>query len=112
MEKKKALSALDALAQEKRIDIFRLLAKAGPDGMAAGEIARRLGMLPNTLSSALGILERAGLISARRAGRSILYAPNIGHMRELLGFLLEDCCNGRPEICLPVAEQARALCKC
>lgn len=107
-----AVAALSALSQEKRLAVFRLLVKTGPDGMAAGEIARRLAMLPNTLSSALAILERAGLIVARRAGRSILYAPNLSGMRALIGFLLEDCCDGRPEICLPVAERARALCKC
>lgn len=107
-----AVEALSALAQERRLAIFRLLVKAGPDGMAAGEIAQRLAMLPNTLSSALAILERAQLIDSRRAGRSILYAPNLGGIRALLGFLLEDCCDGRPEICLPVAERARSLCKC
>jgi DNA-binding transcriptional ArsR family regulator len=107
-----AVDALSALAQERRLAVFRLLVKAGPDGMAAGEIARRLEMFPNTLSSALAILERAGLIEARRAGRSILYAPSLPRMRALLGFLLEDCCDGRPEICLPVAERAQSICKC
>lgn len=107
-----AVTALSALAQERRLAVFRLLVKAGPDGMAAGEIARRLDMLPNTLSSAVAILERAGLVEARRVGRSILYAPNLTQMRALLGFLLEDCCDGRPEICLPVAARAQALCQC
>jgi DNA-binding transcriptional ArsR family regulator len=112
MESIAAVAALSALAQERRLAVFRLLIQAGPDGMAAGEIAARLDMLPNTLSSALRILEQAGLIAPRRIGRSIRYAPVLPQMRALLGFLLADCCEGRPEICAPVAEQARALCKC
>ncbi|MEP7007004.1 MAG: metalloregulator ArsR/SmtB family transcription factor [Sphingomonas bacterium] len=98
-----AVDALSALAHGSRLAVFRLLVRAGPDGVAAGEIAREIGALPNTLSSHLTILGHAGLIRSRRDGRSILYSADYGRMRELLGFLMEDCCAGRPEICAPFA---------
>ena len=103
-----AVDALSALAPGSRLAVFRLLVRAGPDGVAAGEIAREIGALPNTLSSHLTILGHAGLIRSRREGRSILYSADYGRMRELLGFLMEDCCAGRPEICAPLAEIAVA----
>ena len=98
-----AVNALSALAHASRLAVFRLLVRAGPDGMPAGEIAREIGVLPNTLSSHLTILGFAGLIKSRRAGRSIIYSADYDRMRELLGFLVEDCCGGRPEICAPFA---------
>jgi len=98
-----AVDALSALAHGSRLAVFRLLVRAGPDGVAAGDIAREIGTLPNTLSSHLTILGHAGLIQSRRDGRSILYSANYDRMRELLGFLMEDCCAGRPEICAPFA---------
>src|SRR6185369_2088836 len=95
--------ALSALAHGSRLAVFRLLVRAGPDGVAAGDIAREIGALPNTLSSHLTILGHAGLIRSRREGRSILYSADYDRMRDLLGFLMEDCCAGRPEICAPFA---------
>jgi len=103
-----AVDALSALAHGSRLAVFRLLVRAGPDGVAAGEIAREIGALPNTLSSHLTILGHAGLIRSRRDGRSILYSADYDRMRELLGFLMEDCCAGRPEICAPLATGCRA----
>lgn len=99
MELKAATASLSALGHEGRLAVFRLLIQAGPQGVAAGEIARRMDMLPNTLSANLNILSHAGLIGSRREGRSILYAADYGAMTGLLGFLMEDCCNGAPEIC-------------
>lgn len=93
---------LSALGHEGRLAIFRLLVKAGPDGIAAGEIARTLDVLPNSLSANLNVLSHAGLIASRRDGRSILYSANYGAMSGVLGFLMEDCCNGAPEICAPL----------
>jgi DNA-binding transcriptional ArsR family regulator len=110
MEKSTATAALGALAHEGRLDVFRLLVRAGPDGMAAGEIARTTGAVPSTLSANLGVLSRAGLVSARRDGRSIIYTAGYDQMRELLAFLMEDCCGGKPEICAPLAAIAAQPC--
>jgi ArsR family transcriptional regulator len=111
MDTSRAVAALSALAHEGRLTIFRLLVEAGPGGLAAGEIGRRLSILPNTLSASLTVLGHAGLARSRRDGRSIIYAAEIAHMADLLGFLVDDCCNGRPEICAPLAEVAgRAGC--
>ena len=98
-----AVSALSALAHEGRLAAFRLLVQAGGDGLAAGEIARRLAVAPNTLSANLNVLSHAGLVTSRRAGRSIIYAAAYGRMQDVLGFLIDDCCGGRPEICAPLA---------
>ncbi len=94
---------LSALGHEARLAIFRLLVKAGGAGIAAGEIARTLAVLPNSLSANLNILSRAGLITSRREGRSIIYSADYGAMSGMLGFLLEDCCDGAPEICAPLS---------
>jgi len=110
METSTAVGALSALAHEGRLEIFRLLVRAGADGMAAGEIARATGVLPNTLSSNLNILNAAGLVTSRREGRSIIYAAGYGRMRELLAFLMEDCCGGKPEICAPLVDIASRGC--
>lgn len=104
MELKAAVASLSALGHEGRLAIFRLLVKAGPAGVAAGEIARRLDSLPNTLSANLNVLSRAGLIAARREGRSILYSADFAAMSGLLGFLMDDCCDGAPEICAPLGD--------
>lgn len=106
-----AVDALSALAHGHRLAVFRLLVRAGADGVPAGEIAREVGVLPNTLSTHLTILGHAGLIQSRRDGRSIIYTADYDRMRVLLGFLMEDCCAGRPEICAPLVEIAsRAGC--
>lgn len=94
-----AVEALSALAHASRLAVFRLLVRAGAEGLPAGDIAREVGALPNTLSTHLTILGHAGLIQSRREGRSIIYSADYGRMRDLLGFLMADCCAGRPEIC-------------
>jgi ArsR family transcriptional regulator len=109
MEQDAAVRRLSALAHEGRLSIVRLLVKAGPEGLAAGEIARGLSMLPNTLSANLNVLSHAGLVQSRRDGRSIIYAAHFAAMGELVGFLMEDCCQGRPEVCAPVL--AGACCR-
>ncbi len=104
METTTAVAALSALAHPSRLEVFRLLVRAGPEGLAAGEIARATGSLANTLSTNLGVLSAAGLVTSRREGRSIIYAAGYDRMGELLAFLVEDCCCGRSEICAPLAE--------
>jgi ArsR family transcriptional regulator len=94
-----AIGALSALAQDTRLTVFRNLIKAGPSGMAAGEIASAVGAQPSTLSHHLALLERAGLVQSRRDGRMVLYAAHYEGIRQLLAFLMEDCCQGDPEIC-------------
>jgi DNA-binding transcriptional ArsR family regulator len=106
MDATAAVSALSALAHAGRLDVFRLLVKAGADGMASGEIARATGHVPQTLSGNLNILGHAGLVSSRREGRSIIYTADYARMTSLLGFLMEDCCGGVPEICAPLAKVA------
>ncbi|WP_293676463.1 helix-turn-helix transcriptional regulator [uncultured Phenylobacterium sp.] len=110
MEMKPAVASLAALAHEGRLAAFRLLVQAGPMGLAAGEVARRLDVLPNTLSASLSVLSHAGLIASRRAGRSVIYTADYDAMRELLAFLMEDCCAGKPEICAPLAAAASGAC--
>lgn len=105
-----AVEALSALAQGHRLGVFRLLIKAGPDGLPAGEIAREVGVLPNTLSTHLTILGHARLIKSRREGRSVIYFADYDGMRQLLGFLIADCCAGHSEICAPLDEVARDCC--
>jgi ArsR family transcriptional regulator len=99
-----AVEGLSALAHGGRLAVFRLLVRAGPEGLPAGEIAREIGVLPNTLSSNLTILGNAGLVRSHREGRSIIYAADYDRMRSLLGFLMDDCCAGRPEICAPLVK--------
>lgn len=103
MKSKNAVLALSALAHEGRLSAYRLLVKAGPDGLAAGEIAQRLKMPPSSLSSNLMLLGTAGLVSSQRDGRSIIYRADFNAMQRLLSFLIEDCCNGAPEVCAPLA---------
>jgi DNA-binding transcriptional ArsR family regulator len=111
MESDLAIKRLSAIAQEARLQVFRLLVKAGPEGMPAGGIARKLKVPANTLSAQLLVLSNAGLLRARRDGRSIIYAINFDAMRDLLVFLTEDCCGGRAEMCAPLASiAARACC--
>jgi DNA-binding transcriptional ArsR family regulator len=111
MESNIAIKRLSALAQDRRLAVFRLLIKAGPAGAPAGEIARALEITPNTLSAQLTILANAGLVTSRRDGRSIIYAAGYDSMSKLLVYLMEDCCQGRPEVCAPLAAAAsRAAC--
>jgi DNA-binding transcriptional ArsR family regulator len=102
METTDAVSALAALAQQNRLDVFRLLVQAGPEGMPAGAVADALGLAPNTLTFHFDRLRQAGLVTSRREGRSIIYAAQFEAMNALLGFLTENCCSGEPEKCKPV----------
>ncbi len=105
MDKSQALTALFALSQETRLDVFRLLVKAGLDGLHAGDIATRLNVRQNTLSTNLAVLERSGLIGASREGRHIRYRVHMEGMRSLLAFLMEDCCGGSPSLCQSVLDE-------
>src|SRR5215467_2447735 len=104
MEKSNAVAALAALAQDNRLDVFRLLVEAGPDGMPAGEIASILKLAPNTLTFHFDRLRMAGLVSVRRDGRSMIYAARFETMNALLGYLTENCCKGAKDVCAPAAE--------
>src|ERR1700738_622377 len=95
MEKTDVVAALAALAQDNRLDIFRLLVRAGPDGMPAGAVAEALDLAPNTLTFHFDRLRMAGLVTVRRDGRSMIYAARFGTMNELLGYLTESCSQGR-----------------
>lgn len=104
MKKSKVIEALGALAQETRLDIFRLLVEKGPEGLPAGELGERLGQPSPTMSFHLAQLRFAGLVASRREGRSIIYSANFKLMTDLLSYLTENCCGGRPELCaLPTA---------
>jgi DNA-binding transcriptional ArsR family regulator len=105
MKKKDAVAALAALAQDYRIDIFRLLVQAGPEGMPAGRVAEALDLAPNTLTFHFDRLRSAGLVTVRRDGRQMIYAAQFDAMNALLGFLTDNCCQGAAEKCAP------ALCK-
>jgi DNA-binding transcriptional ArsR family regulator len=94
-----ALAALAALGQPTRLGIFQLLIGAEPDGLPAGAIAEKVGCPHNTLSSHLSILARSGLVRGTREGRSIIYRADIDAIRALVGFLVNDCCGGHPELC-------------
>ncbi len=109
MEKIDALAALAALAQDNRLDTFRLLVRAGPDGLPAGRVAAALGLPPNTLSFHFDRLRQAGLVTVRRAGRSMIYAARFDTMRALLGYLTENCCEGPPNQCEPAGKTGRAV---
>lgn len=112
MEPKNAVVSLSALAHEGRLAAFRMLIQAGQEGLPAGEIARRLGTPPNTLSANLNILSHANLIESRREGRSIIYTACYTNMSNLLEFLMEDCCGGSPQICERLAAVlARSHCE-
>jgi ArsR family transcriptional regulator len=110
MELELAVAALSALAQESRLNVFRLLVRHGPGGVSAGDIARALKVPANTMSAHLAILSRAGLIASRKQGRSIIYAVDFNGTRKLLSFLVEDCCGGRPDVCRPLVASALAEC--
>lgn len=99
MKTKDALPALSALAHETRLAVFRRLVKAGPDGIPAGALGAALDVAAPTLSFHLKELEHAGLVRARRESRSIVYSADFARMRALLSYLMEDCCQGRPEMC-------------
>jgi DNA-binding transcriptional ArsR family regulator len=103
MKKRDALAALAALAQDNRLDVFRLLVEAGPDGTSAGSVSGALKLAPNTLTFHFDRLREAGLVTVRRDGRSMIYAARYDTMNALLAYLTENCCQGRPDQCAPVA---------
>jgi len=103
MKKSNVIGSLGALAQETRLDIFRLLVQKGPDGLPAGEIGDRLGQPSPTLSFHLNQLRFAGLVTSRRKSRLIIYSANYKAMNDLLAYLTENCCAGRPDLCAPEA---------
>jgi len=106
MEKDNVIAALAALAHESRLDIFRLLVRAGPAGLPAGQIAGRLGLPANTLSFHISQLKHAGLVSVKRESRSLIYSAAFASMNALLAYLIENCCEGdescAPELCQPL----------
>jgi ArsR family transcriptional regulator, arsenate/arsenite/antimonite-responsive transcriptional repressor len=101
MEKTDAVTALAALAQDNRLDIYRLLVEAGPEGMPAGDVAKALDLAPNTLTFHFDRLRVAGLVTVRREGRSMIYAAQFDTMNRLLRYLTDQCCGGQPEKCAP-----------
>jgi ArsR family transcriptional regulator len=110
MDPENAILALAALAQPTRLDVFRLLVQHEPKGLAAGDIAKALAVPQNTMSSHLSILSRAGLVSARRFSRSIVYRADLTRLQAVVLFMLKDCCDGRPEICAPLVESLTPCC--
>lgn len=110
METDQALAAFTALSQPTRLDVFRLLVVHEPGGLPAGEVARRVGVPHNTLSTHLGILTRAGLILAERHSRQIIYRARLDAARDLAAFIMKDCCGGRPEICAPLIADLQPCC--
>ncbi|MBB3938069.1 ArsR/SmtB family transcription factor [Aureimonas phyllosphaerae] len=110
MDKIETIDALAALAQPTRLDAFRTLVMHEPDGLPAGEIARLLDVPHNTMSTHLAVLTRAGLVQSERHIRSIVYRAALDHLREVVGFLLKDCCAGHPEICAPLVANLIPCC--
>ncbi len=109
MKESETVAALSALAHETRLRVFRALVGAGPAGLPAGALSTHLRLSPPNLSFHLAHLRHAGLIEARRQGRSIIYIANFTAINRLLGYLTDHCCGGRPELCIePVSDRARA----
>ena len=111
MKDTRAVACLAALAHRHRLRIFRLLVKQGPSGMPAGEVAERVGISATNMSFHLKELERAGLLRATRQGRHVHYAIHVEGMRQLLTYLTEDCCQGRPELCGETFAAAATVCR-
>ena len=101
METSDAVVALSALAQDNRLDVYRLLVQAGPGGMSAGAIATSLRRAPNTLTFHFDRLREAGLVTVRRDGRSMIYSARLDVMSDLVGYLTDQCCGGQPDLCKP-----------
>jgi len=108
MESQEAVRALEALAQESRLGVFRLLVEAGSEGLPAGRIAERMKLPGPTLSFHLAQLKHSGLISCRREGTSLIYSAEFDAMNELVGFMTENCCGGDPAQCAPVRKVSRS----
>ncbi|MCB5412339.1 ArsR/SmtB family transcription factor [Pseudogemmobacter faecipullorum] len=110
MKEESALAAFAALSQETRLRIVRLLIQAGPKGMAAGDIGAAIGATTSRLSFHLAHLEHAGLIQSRREGRFIIYTALYPAFSSLIAFLMQDCCQGHPEICAPAVTAMACAC--
>jgi len=110
MESEDAVLALAALAQPTRLEVFRLLVKREQEGLPAGDIARALAVPQNTMSAHLSVLSRASLVFGKRFSRSIVYRADLTRLREVLMFVLRECCEGRPEICAPLVEDLAPCC--
>ena len=111
MEVITALDAFSALSNETRLWVFRLLVQSGPEGLSAGDIADHLSVRQNTMSSHLKLLHQSGLINSRRDGRSVIYSPEYDTVRQLIVFLMDDCCAGNRAVCQPVAESLAKSCQ-
>jgi ArsR family transcriptional regulator len=111
MDIESSVTALSALAQSTRLEVFRMLVRNEPIGLPAGEIARRLDVPHNTMSTHLNKLSRSGLILSRRDGRSIVYRVDLGTVRSFFVYLLKDCCDGRPELCQPLLDDLTPCCR-
>ncbi|MCS6627031.1 metalloregulator ArsR/SmtB family transcription factor [Roseibacterium beibuensis] len=110
MDTAMAVRCFSALGQDRRLDVFRLLIQAGPEGLKAGEIAQRLGQPASTMSSHLRILTEAGLVASQRKGREIHFTPEIDRVRALVLFLVADCCGGRADRCEPLLAELLPCC--
>jgi DNA-binding transcriptional ArsR family regulator len=106
MKKSDAVAALAALAQDSRLDVFRLLVEAGPQGLPAGSVAGALKLAPNALTFHFDRLRDAGLVTVRREGRSMIYAARYDTMKGLIAYLTDNCCQGHPEECAPAERKA------
>ena len=109
MEIDNAITSFAALSQATRLGAFRLLVRHEPAGLPAGEIARQLSVPHNTMSAHLAVLTRAGWINSRRQSRSIIYRANLDHVKEIIQFLVRDCCAGHPELCEPLMASLSVL---
>jgi len=110
MESHEVIAALSALAQSTRLETFRLIVRHEPEGLPAGELARRLDVPQNTMSAHLATLSRAGLIEGTRRSRSIIYRANLDHFRDMTLFLLQDCCGGNADLCAPIIAALAPCC--
>lgn len=110
MEETTVIAAMAALAQSTRLETFRTLVRHEPEGVAAGELARLQAVPQNTMSAHLAVLSRAGLIDGERRSRSIVYRANLSRLRDVVLFLLKDCCEGRAEVCAPLVADLIPCC--
>ncbi|MGH6762304.1 MAG: ArsR/SmtB family transcription factor [Phyllobacterium sp.] len=110
MEKNQTIESLAALAQTTRLDAFRLLVRHEPDGLPAGEVSQLLDVPQNTMSAHLAILARAGLVMSERQGRQIIYRADLNAVRQVVSFLLKDCCAGHPDLCAPLIADLAPCC--
>jgi ArsR family transcriptional regulator len=110
MDTSNAIDVFAALAQATRLEAFRLIVEHEPHGLPAGEVARRLEVPQNTMSTHLAVLSRAGLITSERHGRSIVFRAEMDRVRDVASFLVSDCCGGRPELCEPLVAEFTPCC--